>query len=282
MKITILGSGGGEGYPATFCGCDHCNTARRVGGKSIRTLSQTLINDDLLIDFPADTAAHSLRWGLNLGDVANILITHAHSDHFDPIGLMMRGGCYAHNLKHAELNIHGSAPIKRVYDTVTSAYGFSESIRASIKINEIKPYETKEIGGYVVTALPAKHAAHLSPLNYIIECDGKTLIYFHDTGFPNLEVLDFIKGKEKWRRVDCVMMDATMGVADIPDTSGHMSFAQDKRLVELLKKLDIADDHTRFIANHITHNNAETHEKVEEIFAGTPIEVSYDGKVIEL
>ena len=31
MKIKILGSGGGEGYPATFCGCDHCNTAIRKG-----------------------------------------------------------------------------------------------------------------------------------------------------------------------------------------------------------------------------------------------------------
>ena len=56
----------------------------------------------------------------------------------------------------------------------------------------------------------------------------------------------------------------------------------DKRLAELLKKLDIADDHTRFIANHITHNKAETHEKIEEIFEGTGIEVSYDGKVIEV
>ena len=97
-----------------------------------------------------------------------------------------------------------------------------------------------------------------------------------------MDVLDFIKGKEKWRRVDCVMMDATMGVADVTDTSGHMSFEQDKRLVGLLKKLDIAGDHTRFIANHITHNKAETHEEIEKIFEGTPIEVSYDGMTIEL
>ena len=34
MKITILGSGGGEGYPAAFCGCDHCNAAR-AGKKAL-------------------------------------------------------------------------------------------------------------------------------------------------------------------------------------------------------------------------------------------------------
>lgn len=282
MKITILGSGGGEGYPATFCGCEHCNTARAVGGKSIRTLSQTLINDDLLIDYPNDSAEHARRHKLNFGNIENLLITHGHLDHFNPYEIYLRGDCYAHNLKYPEFNIYGSAPIKKLFDVVASAYGAPESILKTVNINEILAYETKKIGRYTVTALPAKHAPYLTPLNYIIECDGKTLIYFHDTGFPNTEVLDFIKGQERFRRVDCVMLDATMGVADNPDTSMHMSFEQNKRLAGLLKKLGIADDHTRFIANHITHNNAETHEKIEEIFAGTPIEVSYDGLVIEL
>jgi phosphoribosyl 1,2-cyclic phosphate phosphodiesterase len=197
MKITILGSGGGEGYPATFCGCDHCNTARRVGGKSIRTLSQTLINDDLLIDYPHDSADHARRFGLNLGNVESLLVTHGHSDHFYPCEFFLRGGCYAHELKYPEFNIYGSAPVKRIFDSVAEAYNAHAGILDTIKVNEFSAYETKRVGRYTVTALPAKHATHLSPLNYIIECDGKTLIYFHDTGFPNIEVLDVIKGKEK-------------------------------------------------------------------------------------
>ena len=282
MKITILGSGGGEGYPATFCGCDHCNEARRVGGKSIRTLSQTLINDDLLIDYPHDSATHARTHGLNLGNIENLLVTHGHLDHFYPCEFFLRGGCYAHELKYPEFNIYGSAPVKEIFDSVAATYTANKSILETVKVNEILAYETKKIGRYTVTALPAKHAPHLTALNYIIECDGKTLIYFHDTGFPNVDVLDFIKGQERLRRVDCVMMDATMGVAEIEDTMHHMSFEQDKRLVELLKKLDIADGHTRFIANHITHNKAETHEKIEQIFEGTPIEVSYDGMKLEI
>lgn len=282
MKITILGSGGGEGYPAPFCGCDHCVEARRVGGKSIRTLSQTLVNDDLLIDYPADTASHALRHGLNLGDISNILITHAHSDHLAPIGISLRGGCYAHKLKYPELNIYGSSVASDVFTGVMSAYGIKmdKGILETVHFNEILAYETKEIGNYRVTALPAKHAPDLIPLNYIIEENGKTLIYFHDTGFPDMSVLDFIKGRSF--RADCVMMDATMGVMQIDDTFKHMSFDQDKRLAELLKKLGIANENTRFIANHITHNKAETHEKIEEIFEGSGIEVSFDGKVVEI
>ena len=279
MKIKILGSGGGEAYPATFCACEHCNAARRAGGKSIRTLSQTLINDDLLIDFPADTAEHARRFGLNLGDIANILVTHTHSDHFVPQPLFCRGGVYAHNLKEPEVTIHGSSDVKRVFNAVESAYGCNPSIKETIHINEIKAYETKNIGRYKVTALPANHAPNLVALNYIIEDSGKTLIYFHDTGFPDMAVLDFIKGKG-FRAVDAVMMDATMGEGKT--WSHHMNFEDNKRLCALLIKFGIASLRTVFVANHITHNNALTHDKIEEIFSDTKIAVSYDGMEIEL
>ena len=43
MKIKILGSGGGEGFPAAFCSCEHCETARKIGNKSLRTLSGVVL-----------------------------------------------------------------------------------------------------------------------------------------------------------------------------------------------------------------------------------------------
>ncbi len=281
MKIKILGSGGGEAFPATFCGCDHCIEARKAGGKSIRTLTQTLINDDLLIDFPADTAEHARRFGLNIGDVSDILITHTHSDHFVPQPIYCRGSVYAHKLKFPELNIYGSSDVARVWETVESAYNCNPSIKASIHVNEICAYETRKVGNYTVTALPAKHAMNkLIALNYIVQQGEKTLIYFHDTGYPEMAVLDFIKGRGF--RADCVMLDATMGYGDNPDSSGHMSFEQDKRLANALKKLGIADENTVFVANHITHNQAETHDKIEEIFKGSGIIVSFDGLELEI
>lgn len=282
MKITILGSGGGEGYPAPFCGCDNCVKARRLGGKNIRTLPQTLINDDLLIDYPADSAYHALREGLNFGDIPNVLITHAHCDHFNPVHFGLRGAHYAHKIKAPELNIYGSEPVKRVYDTVMPAYYGTKnnSILDSIHVNEILAYETKNIGRYAVTALPAKHAPHLIALNYVIQCDGKTLLYFHDTGYPDPEITEFIK--EKIGYVDCVVMDATLGTMQVDDSNGHMSFDQDKRLVARLKSEGVADDKTVFVVNHITHNHAPSHEEIEEIFADTGITVTYDGMKLEI
>jgi len=280
MKITILGSGGGEGYPALFCNCEHCNVARRAGGKSIRTLSQTLINDDLLIDLPYDTAEHFRHLGHSLGDVPNILITHTHEDHFIPILLSSRGTPFAHNMGSEKVTLYGSSDVARVFDGMKGLYTVAGHIDESIGVVELKIYEPTAIGRYTVTALPAKHARNLVAYNYLIEEGSTALLYLHDSGYPEDELLSFVSSRVG--RVDCVMMDATMGVADITDDRLHMSFHQNKRLAHRLAKLGIADDRTRLIANHITHNNAETHDKIEQFFSDTDIIVSYDGMVVEV
>ena len=60
MKLTYLGTAAAEGFPAVFCNCKYCVEARRLKGKNIRTRSQSIVNDDLLIDLPADTYHHFL------------------------------------------------------------------------------------------------------------------------------------------------------------------------------------------------------------------------------
>ena len=55
MKLTYLGTAAAEAVPAIFCNCEICKEARKLGGKNVRTRSQALINDDLLLDFPAGT-----------------------------------------------------------------------------------------------------------------------------------------------------------------------------------------------------------------------------------
>ncbi len=279
MKIKILGSGGGEGYPAMFCGCENCIAARRAGGKSIRTLSQALINDDLLIDFHADTSMHALRYGLNLGDIPYILITHTHKDHFTPEAFSDRGACYAHNIKEKSISIIGSSDVKRVFDTVMSAYHMDSEIKESISFPELSAWQSTKIGRYKITALPARHARELTPFNYIINDGDKTLLYFLDTGYPENETLEFIA--KNAGHLDAVIMDSTMGTSDA-SYYGHMNFSDNKRLKAALIDLGAADGKTSFTVTHITHNNAPTHEGLEEIFAHTDIKVAYDGAEEEL
>ena len=82
MKLQYLGTAAAEGWPALFCECDNCKRAKMAGGRNIRTRSQALIDDTLVIDFPPDTYMHILNNGLDAGHWTGALITHAHSDHF--------------------------------------------------------------------------------------------------------------------------------------------------------------------------------------------------------
>ena len=66
MKFKFLGTAAAEGVPGLFCNCEICEKTRILKGKNIRTRSQSLINDDLLIDFPADTYLHVLNYGLEI------------------------------------------------------------------------------------------------------------------------------------------------------------------------------------------------------------------------
>ncbi len=275
MKIKILGSGGGEGFPATFCSCERCEMARKVKGKSLRSLSQTLINDDLLIDFPFDTDSHIVKYGLNLGKIPNILITHAHHDHYVPITVNMRGAPYAHNLKYEKICFYGPANLEHIYDAVVSPYGMESQRRENVQFFIMEAKNTYNVGNYKVTPIKAMHAPYLESLNYIIEENEKSVLYLLDSGYPTEETFAYLKSRN--RVFDCVIMDGTMGGA-LPKTHRyHMSFQENKTLKEELLSHGIADENTRFIVTHITHNHAETHEKVEEIFQGTGIAVAYDG-----
>ena len=55
MKFRFLGTCAAEGIPALWCRCDNCRRSRELGGRALRTRSQALIDDTLLIDFPSDT-----------------------------------------------------------------------------------------------------------------------------------------------------------------------------------------------------------------------------------
>ena len=68
-----MGTAAAEGFPAVFCRCKYCLEARRLGGKNIRTRSQSLVNDDLLIDFPPDAYSHFLSNGIE-GDKIKYLL----------------------------------------------------------------------------------------------------------------------------------------------------------------------------------------------------------------
>ena len=277
MKIQILGSGGGEGYPALFCNCKNCNAARKAGGKSLRSLSQTLIDGKLLIDLPAATHAHCLAGGFGLGNIGHLLVTHTHSDHYAPQILDTRGDGFAWEMEAEKLNIYGNEEAARKFEGTFAMFPIRKSIRDNIVLHRVHAFEPFRAGEYEITPLKAHHAPEEEPFNYIID-DGKSvLLYLVDTGYPFEETLAFLLSCGK--KYDCVIMDSTMGVNYY---EGHMNFEEDKKLKEYLCKKGVCGEQTKFVITHVTHNHAGLHEEIEEYFQKYGIGVAFDGYVLEV
>jgi phosphoribosyl 1,2-cyclic phosphate phosphodiesterase len=269
MKLKYLGTAAAEGFPALFCNCKYCNEARELGGKNIRTRSQSLINDDLLIDFPADTYHHFLTHGIEGDKIKYLLITHAHSDHLYSRDLFRHYGCYAHDMR---------VPVLELYCSSHTASTLDDDI-PNVHVNVVKAFQAFEIGSYRVTPLPARHIPGGEPLNYIIENGGKTLLYAHDTGYFFDEVFEFIK--KNGFRFDAISLDCTNVDIPVPDTGSHMGFPNINRVVERLRSSGAINDGARICVNHFSHNGNPLHERLCARADEYGYLVSFDGFEVE-
>ncbi len=279
MKLELLGSGGGEGYPSAFCGCDRCNAARRAGGKNLRSLSQSCIDRELIIDFPADTHAHTRAGGINLGEIENLLITHTHADHYIPQLFDIRADAFAHNLKYKVMNVIGNGEVKKFFDAVFSFYPIGASARDNLNFIDATLYQKMRVGRYSVTPIRANHALEQVGLNYIIEDGNSSLLYLVDSGLPLPETMEYLLSLE--HSFDCVVMDGTMGCCPPGTHPQHMCFAENIVLKEQLFGCGCADTHTQFIVTHISHNHAGLHEDIERTLSPHGIITAYDGITVQ-
>lgn len=270
MKITYLGTAAAEGFPAVFCNCKHCIDARKLGGKNIRTRSQAIINEDLLLDLPADTYSHFLNNGIQGDLIENLLVTHSHSDHFYMKELSMRSGAFAKNMRVPTLNVYCG---QGVYNK------FSKETPVNIAVNKIETFIPVNIGNYRVTSFPANHFYGDDARFYLIE-GNKTVLYAHDTGFFYDEVFDYFqKNKVK---LDLISMDCTNIDIPIEDIHPHMGIANINRLVEKLTAMNVIDEKTIKVINHFSHNARPIHHELEERVKDYGYIVSYDGLTVEI
>jgi len=237
MKLRFLGTAAAEGWPALFCNCENCKKAKALGGPDIRTRSQSLVNDDLLIDFPADTYMHVLQNGFDLSAIKIFLITHSHSDHLYPMDFGMRGDVFAHSQTVESVRFIGSADVIREFDRAVNGR-ISANTLAKFEFNSIKNFETIEADGYRITALKADHAPDQEAHIYLIEKDGKTILYGHDTGYFPTETWEFLKTHPI--HLDFVTLDCCYCIRE--HDRGHMGMSACARVRDELYSYGLIDD----------------------------------------
>ncbi len=271
MKFTYLGTSSCEGTPAVFCNCKTCQKARKLGGKNIRTRSQSLINNDLLIDFPADTLYHFHKNKIEGHKIKYLLLTHSHSDHLYVSDIFYRGGPRAKGMEVETLHLYCG---KGAYDKVAA-----RGEPMNIEMHLVAPFDTFTVGDYRVTALPARHMPGDGALIYLIEGD-KTLLYAHDTGYFYDEIFDYLA--KNGIKLDMATYDCAYVDRPVSDEGTHMGIENIRRVVARLTELGVATGETLHCINHFSHGADSLQASLEEMVREDGYLVAYDGRVVEL
>lgn len=276
MKLKYFGTAAAEGIPALFCDCDLCRYAKEHGGKDIRTRSQAIVDEKLLIDFPADTYLHTIYGGLNMSGVHSCLITHNHSDHLYAADLEMRREGFAHPADDRPFTVYCSPKTSEDVKRIIQQHCLDSQNRVLLEV--IEPYRPYTIEGYTVTALEANHDPNCDPYIFLISDGSRSMLYGNDTGmFPEKAwaylqqekpVLDFVS-------LDCTGMNQTGWI------NGHMTMDTVFQVKDRLNAIPCAHENTIWCIHHFSHNGGSNHAQLEQAAGTYGFLTSFDGMEIE-
>ena len=125
--------------------------------------------------------------------------------------------------------------------------------------------------------LPARHGEHTTPVIYLIEKDGKKLLWAHDTGEFKEETFSALK---EAGRIDYISLDCCAVFK--PDwRAHHLGIDTCFETLERLIKDGVIDGKTVKVFSHFSHNGNGTQKEMEEYLKDKNIIVAYDGMEIE-
>lgn len=276
MKIVFMGTAAAEGVPAPFCPCDMCRYARSAGGRELRTRSGALIDGKIKLDMPPDSFGQAVRLGIDMSGLQHVFITHSHGDHVWERDLLLDGSVLKNRRQRGlPLNVYGNAAV------INKLRGIMPNESEMQPLTKLTPFLPVEAAGYRVTPLKAVHT-YISPgvysedaLIFLIEREGKRILYAHDTDVFAPETMEAIAGAG----IDLISLDCTNGRLDL-DYIGHMGIKNNIDLREKLLACGAARPDTVFVANHFSHNGLLPYGEMCDMAPGFII--SYDGMEIEV
>ncbi|MDA0577525.1 MAG: MBL fold metallo-hydrolase [Verrucomicrobia bacterium] len=276
MELQILGTAAAEGWPAPFCECRYCEAARRRGGPNIRMRSGALLDDDIKIDYGADTVAQMQRAGRSLAKVRTLLFTHQHSDHIIPPELELVVQPFTQTPATQPLAVYGNA---QVLALLREQLQKSPRMAKALDLRTFTAMKPVTLpGGDTVLPLPADHAEGAFVLR-ISRGKGRarrTVFYGHDSGLYPGETLNALTRGPK---LDVVLFDCTNGGNDLGNR-GHMGVNGVVRMAKELRKRGTLSARARLVATHFSHNGGLLHEELVQRFLPHGIEVAFDGMTV--
>ena len=279
MKIKYLGTAAAEGVPGIFCDCENCKRSRELGGRNIRTRSQAILDDKILIDFPADTYTHFLNYNIPLTKIKTCIITHSHMDHLYPIEIEMRIDGYAHVDMNEPITFYSAESGYNMLKDVIDEYSISEK---DVKAVKFAPFEQFYAEGYKIMPIKASHDIKSSPVVFAIEKDGKSIFYCNDTSELCDESMDCLREFTKEKPFDVISLDCTEANHPAIPYVGHFNL---NKCIAVRKEFindGIANENTTFILTHFSHNGKDVvYDDFSKIAEKENFITAYDGMEFE-
>ncbi len=279
MKLQYFGTAAAEGFPAAFCNCEYCRRARGGLARELRTRSQAMIDDDLLIDFPPETYMHAMRYGADFSAVTALLVTHSHTDHFYAQELVNRGYKFAHGMRAPSLAIYGNAEVESVLEE-----GLRREVRPSVReelhFHRIAPFADFFAGEYHVLSLPAHHGNKEEALLYCVSKGEKTVLWLNDSGPLEESIYPFLA--EKGIRADLVSFDCTFADEEHPSGERHMNIFQNMEAREKMAKYRLLKPSAKYYVTHFSHNSAPFRDRMDALAEKYGFIAAHDGSVAEI
>ena len=283
MKIKYWGTAAAEGVPGIFCNCETCRLAREHKGRKVRSRSQLMINNDLMIDFGPDTYSNSLKYDFNLTHLEHLLITHPHEDHLYSEELWHRLKGYACEIGTPSLTVHGSEDtLAKLCEVDKNVKGFQKQDRVLYDV--MKPYETRQIGRYMVTPLPAEHGTK-QPFVYLIEEGEKSFLLLNDCGRPSYELYDYLI--KRGIVLNAISFDTTYGNENVLAKYGkadhHMGLVDNAAVKSFFDMNGVSNADTVCVVTHFSHQGIDAdYDKMCAHSEKYGFIVSYDGLELEI
>jgi phosphoribosyl 1,2-cyclic phosphate phosphodiesterase len=233
-----------------------------------------MVDNDLKIDFSADTVAQMQRTGRDLCDVRTLVFSHQHSDHIVPSELAWIAPPFTNTPPPEPVAVFGNAEVLQM---ITDYYPNPAAKNLELHLLEpLKPVMTPI--GDTILPLPADHAPGALNLVLTRAADGKTLFYGHDSGLYPEESLNALANGPT---LDIVLFDCTYGGQE-SSNRGHMGIDGVLHMAAELRKRGAATDDTLLVATHFSHNGGLLHEELVSAFLPYGIAVAYDGVVFRV
>ncbi len=191
-----------------------------------------LLGQNVLVDAGAVTSVLSLR---QQQKIDYVFVTHAHLDHIRDLAFLADNIYYQRREKPLVI-VGTKGVIDAIHQNLFNNIIWPDFSRIPnsktpvVKFQIIQPRRKKQIGDLLIKAVNLYHS--VESVGYIIEAEGKTVIFLGDTG-PTEEVWQIA---EKTAGLKAIFIETSLPdrMSDVADKSGHLT---PRYLAAELKKL---------------------------------------------